>query len=334
MKRLDVLPCALMPALAAPMAAKASDQTNSQAPARTERCQAEPQARSGADQKPPVNNNLTAKLDPCDGVTEAATYRRSGHDHAAARRRQDAGADQAARCRRSRRSNSRPVSRHVRARLFASRGQGTTCQLAGSKHRSLPSSAARTSGPNRPRRLQPARLLPNAQPACPCREVLARNSAGNLGLAQRRDGIDAGPHYSGRLGEADERPPRLAGGQMPGARGIAGPHGCLVDRTAPRRRPFLQKVLHLSQRCDFAFEAGTDGNCHRGVEQHVIHINLPDRIAAPSMRPGRCGSRWMQIWAQGGHNRPPSSGTGCQIRRRDGFAKVRWRAAGQKPSIN
>ena len=66
MKPLAMLPCAL--ALAAPIATQASDQTDGQAPARTERCQAEPQARSGAEQKPPVNNNLTAKLDPCDGV--------------------------------------------------------------------------------------------------------------------------------------------------------------------------------------------------------------------------------------------------------------------------
>ena len=73
MKPLAMLPCALLLALAAPMAAQpmaaqASDQTDSQAPAQAERCQAEPQARSGAEQKPPLNDNLTAKLDSCDGV--------------------------------------------------------------------------------------------------------------------------------------------------------------------------------------------------------------------------------------------------------------------------
>jgi hypothetical protein len=73
MKRFALLPCALTLALAGPVAAQADDQMN--APARSERCQAEPQGQNGG-QKPPVDasnkddSSLSGKLDPCDGVLQ------------------------------------------------------------------------------------------------------------------------------------------------------------------------------------------------------------------------------------------------------------------------
>lgn len=71
MKPFAFLPGTLMIgalALSMPVAA----QTDGQAPAQSERCQAEPQ--NGQQQKPPVNNgvsnnnSLTDTLDPCNGV--------------------------------------------------------------------------------------------------------------------------------------------------------------------------------------------------------------------------------------------------------------------------
>jgi len=66
MKRLAMLPCVLVLALAGPAAAQGND-PNAAAPASP--CQAEPQGQNSGQQPPPAaGTDLSAKLDPCDGV--------------------------------------------------------------------------------------------------------------------------------------------------------------------------------------------------------------------------------------------------------------------------
>ena len=64
------LSCALLLALAAPVAAQNNDQTGGQAPTASEKCRAEPDQQGSQNQKKPENQNgnLTEKLDPCGGV--------------------------------------------------------------------------------------------------------------------------------------------------------------------------------------------------------------------------------------------------------------------------